>query len=648
MCGILGHFAVGGARADPQRWLRLVNVLAHRGPDDSTFWHEGRFTFGHRRLSIIDLSQGQQPMATDDGAVVVTFNGEIYNYVELREELSGRGHRFRTRSDTEVLLHGYREWGTGLPAKLLGMFAFAVADRRRQELFLARDRFGEKPLLYAEHAQGVAFASELKALVRLPFVARELDEEALPAYLCLNYVPGEQTLIRGVRRLRPGTWRLWNASGHVKASVYWEPPEPRAPDLALSMDEAVERLEALLDESARLALRSDVPVGVLLSGGIDSSLIAQSAARAGRLAAAYCLTFAEATHSEWPKAQKTAAALGIPLTEIRLDEGALGQFAQLVEHADDPLADSSALAVWTLSREVAREVKVVLSGDGGDELFGGYLTYPATLWHASTGWRLPGSLRRLLARTGDRLPTSEAKVSASYKAWRYLRAADLPPSQAHFTWNGTWLPDQAQRLLAKSDARAAAPTVLARLAEVHGLPVSPTLRQLQEADVTEYLPNDILTKSDRMSMAHGLEIRSPFLDPALAAFALRLPATLKVALNGRTKRVLRALASRTYLVDVAHAPKQGFSIPVHAWLRGSARPLIEDLLSAASLREIPVLDAAGVRSVVDAHMSGRRSYGFELWGLAVLAAWHRRFVRGQLDDPQGALPRIIDVQPCTT
>jgi asparagine synthase (glutamine-hydrolysing) len=646
MCGILGSFSFGEHRPDVELWRGLVNLVGHRGPDDSTFWHDGPFVFGHRRLSIIDLSQGQQPMATEDGRLVVTFNGEIYNYLELRDELTALGHRFRTQSDTEVLLHGYRAWGTGLPARLRGMFAFAIADRGRRELFAARDRFGEKPLMYAQDPRGVAFGSELKVLAALPWVRREINDESLSAYLCLNYVPGTATMLRAVHRVGPATWHLWTADGAARAGVYWTPPDPRAPDLPLSMTEAAEQLEALLDSSARLALRSDVPVGIFLSGGIDSSLVARSAARAGRLSSAYCLTFGDASYSEWPRAEATARQLGVPLTEIRIGPGALEDFLRLVEHADDPLADSSGMAVWTLARAVARDVKVVLSGDGGDELFAGYLTYPATLAHAALTWRLPGTVRRALALAGSRLTTTERKVSTTYKARRFLRALYLAPSSAHFSWNGTWLPEEARRLVATPALANLTSTALTRLASSHGLKGRPTLRELQTADIREYLPNDILAKSDRMTMAHGLEVRSPFLDPDLAAFALRLPSSLKLSRDGRTKRVLRHLAARTYGVDVSGARKQGFSIPVHGWLRGPARPLVEELLAPSSIKEIPALDSRAVLAVVDDHMSGRRSYGFELWGLMVLAAWHHRYIGEPVTLPRGPVPRSIEVAAC--
>jgi len=649
VCGILGYFAYGDSRPTAEavrRWRNLVNLVGHRGPDDSTFWHDGRFILGHRRLSIIGLLDGQQPMGTAEGDLVVSFNGEIYNYVELRSELISRGHHFRTHSDTEVLLHGYREWGTGLPERLVGMFAFAIADRFNHELFVARDRFGEKPFVYYQDAHGLAFASELKVLAALPQMARELNEDVLAAYLCLNYVPGEETLMRGVRRLKQGTWSLWNARGSTRSSTYWAPPHASETELHPRVPEAVEQLESLIDDSTRIQLRSDVPVGILLSGGIDSSLIAESAARAGHLSAAYCLTFAESSYSEWPKAERTARALGIPLVDVRMTSDAVGDFFELVRHADDPLADSSALAVWVLTREVSHRTKVVLSGDGGDELFGGYLTYQATLWHQAMASRLPMHVRRLLARAAHRLPTNERKVSSTYKLKRFLRAADLPSSVAHFTWNGAWLPTESRDLLSGARLRSAATSVLDRLAFAHGLLARPDVRQLQRADVGDYLPNDILAKTDRMSMAHGVEVRSPFLHPSLAEFALRLPAVLKVSQSGKTKRILRTVAQRRCPADIAAAPKQGFSIPVHAWLRGAGRSIVEDLLSPMSVGSIPALDQAAVASVVRAHLSGRRSFGFELWGLAVLAAWHRTFVQPRTAVQPGPLPRDVEIPYC--
>jgi asparagine synthase (glutamine-hydrolysing) len=623
MCGIFGQFTFG--RRDHvavDRLLAHTEAVRHRGPDAGGWWHDGPFFFGHRRLSIIDLSGGQQPMASADGRFVVTFNGEIYNYIELRDELRGRGHHFETESDTEVLLHGYREWGTGLPARLRGMFAFALADRVEQQLFVARDRFGEKPLLYAERSGSVVFASEMRPLTALSEVDRTLDETALASFMCLNYVPDEATLVKSIRRVAPATWRLYGRAGLTAARRYWSPlPNPAA--APASDVEAAEQVEALLDRSTRMALRSDVPVGVFLSSGIDSSLVAMSALRSGRLSKAFCLTMPDRSYSEWEGASRVARTLGIPIEPVALAPEALCDFLQVVEHADDPLADSSALAVYVLSKAASRHNKVVIGGDGGDELFGGYLTYKATAWHRSAISPLPAFVRRAIASAAGHVPVRETKVSGSYKLWRFLRAADLPSAVAHFTWNGTWLPRQAAEFMRSAHGKAAASRALDDMARRHGLPASPTLADLQRADLGDYLPNDILAKADRMSMAHGLEVRSPFLDADLAEFALSLPASMKCGRTGPTKRILRVLARKRYGERRARASKQGFSIPVHAWLRGPARDLVIDLLSPASVATLDLIDASAVSRAVDAHLSGARSYGFELWGLMVLMAWYR-------------------------
>jgi len=637
VCGIVGRFAWDGP-LEPEALCGVVDLLAHRGPDAGASWADERFFLGHRRLAIIDLVSGQQPMATEAGELVVTFNGEIYNHAELRDELRARGHRFRTGSDTEVLLEGYREWGSELPRRLIGMFAFAIADRRQGELFLARDAFGEKPLLYAQTAGAVTFASEVRPLSALGVAGTSLDQEALGAFLCLNYVPGEGTLLSRVRRLPPGSWRLYSGDGRVSVGRHWSARAGvEAPPA--SVEEALSGLRERLDRAVARSLVSDVPVGLFLSGGMDSSIVAESAARQGRLDRAYCLDFGEAGYSEWPRAEQVAGRLGIPLLRVRLDHQAAADFLRLVEHADDPLADSSSLPVWSISREAARTNKVVLGGDGGDELFAGYLTYQASLLHRRLSGLLPALARRALARAAAFIPTHEGKVSRSFRAMRFARALDLPTGEAHFSWNGTWLPGDAARLLRPEASKRAARGALRALAERHGLPARPDLGSLQLADIAEYLPNDILAKVDRMSMAHGLEVRAPFLQPEVANFALSLAPEHRCLASGRPKRLLRELARRLYGPEIADAPKQGFSIPVHRWLRGPLRATAEDLLSVESLRPIEELDAFAVRRVWEAHLSGR-SHGWEVWGLMVLSAWHRARVQSRPRlVPRGAVPR---------
>jgi asparagine synthase (glutamine-hydrolysing) len=613
-------------------WPLLVNHLSHRGPDEGGWWADGPFFLGHRRLSILDISCGQQPMASADGRFVVTFNGEIYNYLELRTELESRGCRFRTNSDTEVLLHGYREWGRFLPARLTGMFAFAVADRLRKELYLARDRFGEKPLFISRIGRYIAFASELRPLAALPDMPQELDETALAEYLVLNYVPGTATLLRHVRRVAPASWKLFSPIGETGES-YWSLPEQAAPEK--DMQDAVHEWRERFDRAVTFCLRSDVPVGVFLSGGIDSALVAESAVRQGRLNRAYCIDFQEEGYSEYPAAKAVAQRLDLPIERVTLSADVLSDFVRIVEHADDPLADSSSVAVWALSRYTAyRGNKVVLGGDGGDELFAGYLTYRATQLHSRLVEPLPDPLRRSLHWLGTHLPTTEGKVTFSYRLWRFLRACHIPSAQAHFSWNGTWLPQDAARLLRNNAARAAACDALANIAARAGLDRDFDLTALQRCDLREYLVNDILVKSDRQSMAHGLEVRAPFLEHELAAWSLMRPDSAKLGKRGELKALLRAAARRIYGNEIGNRPKQGFSIPIHKWVRGPLSTVVRDLLSKSSIERLDVLDPSAVLRVVEDHFSGVRSYGFEIWGLAVLVQWHRIRIQRRPSDPR--------------
>jgi len=632
MCGIVGLFGRQGA-PPPHRdhWEDLVNHLQHRGPDEGGWWGDGPFFLGHRRLSIIGLELGHQPMAAADGRYVVTFNGEIYNYIELRKELEQRNYTFQTDSDTEILLYGYAEWGADLPSRLIGMFAFAIADRVRQELFLARDRFGEKPLFYMVRSDYAAFASELRPLAALPDLDREIDIEALGGYLSLNYVPGNRTMMKGIRRLEPGHWMRITPDSEQNA-CYWSPPDCEGEGPVETMEEAVEQWRERFDDAVRLCLRSDVPVGIFLSGGMDSSLVAESAMRQGNLSTAYFIDFEDESYREYEAASEVANRLGVPLERTVLSPGALGEFLSLVEHADDPLADSSALPVWVLSRLAASGNKVVLGGDAGDELFAGYLTYRASQHHATLMSHLPMGLRKTIATVGSHIPTTEGKVTFSYKLRRFLRAAHLNGGEAHLSWNGTWIPGEAANLVLAGDVREQVSGALGRRVEALGMATDRcSLADLQRVDVHEYLTNDILTKTDRMSMAHGLETRAPFLDYRLAEWALRLPDHLRISSSGELKTVLRAAARKTFGPKIADRPKWGFSIPIHNWVREEMGDTVRDLLSPEALQRSGVFDAAGVQRVLDAHFSKRRSYGFEIWGLAVLMAW----IRCRIEQPPG-------------
>jgi len=624
MCGIFGRYVWNAAPNDPHELAPLVDLLQHRGPDGGGYWSEGPYFFGHRRLSIIDLSEaGAQPMATKDGRYVVTFNGEIYNYIELRDELRAKGYVFATDCDTEVLLHGYDAWGDALLERLTGMFAFALADRAKGELLLARDRFGEKPLLYRETNGEVVFGSELAPLAAYAHEGREVDLDALGGYLCLNFVPGDRTLLAGVRRVPPGALRKYGPKGLLSARSYYRPKPDHDDRVARGdMRAVLDELRVRLDDAVRVALRADVPLALFLSGGIDSSLVAESAVRQGTLHAAFCIDVQEKSFSEWDNAKWVADRLRLRLERVPLGPSVLEDFLSIVSHADDPLADSSAVAVWQLARATAKEFKVAVSGDGGDELFGGYLTYKATAVHRAVTSRL-GPVRSALTRAAPRIRARETKVSTTYKLLRFLRAAALPPGEAHFTWNGAWLPSEAASLVSGDAAKELARGAVQRMASRHGISAHPHLGELQEVDAGEYLPNDILAKVDRMTMAHSLESRAPLLNHRLAGLALAATPRFEQTIAHPPKRLLRTLADETFGPRVSRAKKQGFSIPVHAWLRGPARHLVEDLLSPSSLKALPFLDEGAVSRVRDRLLVFKEPLGFEVWGLCVLVAWHR-------------------------
>ena len=627
MCGILGAADWTGAPLDAGRLAAATNLLAHRGPDGGAYWTESGVFFGHRRLAIIDIAGGLQPMASGDGRVVLLLNGEIYNYRELREELAAAGVRFRTSSDTEALVEGYRVWGADVVSHLEGMFALAAWDRLTRELYLARDRFGEKPLLVSATPGRVTFASEMGPLSALSAAGSDLDLDALGGFLCLNYVPGQRTLLRGVERLPPATWRRYRPDGTVEQHTYWQASDVRQmPAVSGSDRELLDALQERLDHGVALTLRSDVPVGLFLSGGVDSALVAESAARQGHLAAAFCVDYEESAFSEVHRAQHVADRVGVELVRVPLDSSALLRVEELASHLDDPLADSSAAAVWSVAQAAAARVKVVLSGDGGDELFGGYLTYGATALHRSVTSLMPGPLRSLAGHAAHAVRVNPAvKVGVDEKLRRFLRAVALPTREAHFTWNGSWVPRDAAALLMGDEAQAAARSAIARLAASR-LPASPSLLDLQLGDIAEYLPNDILAKVDRSTMAHGLESRAPFLDRQLAEFALALPDRLKTTSRSRTKVLLRQLCARHFGEAHARAPKQGFSIPLHHWLRTSGRDVMRRVLARDRVRTLGVIDDAAVHAAVEDHAAGRRTIGWELWGLMVLVCWYEQRV----------------------
>jgi asparagine synthase (glutamine-hydrolysing) len=619
MCGICGIASPArGALPDPEVVARMNRTLVHRGPDSDGLFAGERAILAARRLSIIDLEGGRQPIASEDGGVVVVQNGEIYNYRELRRELEARGHRFATASDTEVLVHLYEEYGDGFLERLRGMFALAVWDSRERRLLLARDRFGIKPLYYRLADGQLAFASELKAMLELPGFSRAIEPRAVEAFLAFNSIPAPLTIFAEARKLRAG-WMLSWREGEVSERRYARPgPEPgrrlrRGPGEALAGE-----LRDVLRDSVRAHLVADVPVGVLLSGGVDSTgLAALAAAEVGAGVKTFSIGFEESSFDELSRARLVAERYGTDHHELVLRPDAVELLPKLVEAFDEPFGDSSAVPTYLVSELAAGEVKVALSGEGGDELFGGYYTYVADLLAPRVG-----GLARLASPLIERLPSSNAKASFDYKAKRFARAAHLPPLERHHAWKEIF-PTAARASLLEERGPDWDPVDLyrERYAETRG---AERLARLQDVDLGIYLVDDLLVKTDRSSMAHSLELRVPFLDERVADFAFSLARPLRVRGLSK-KRLLRRALAPLLPEEILRAPKQGFSIPLAAWLRGPLQPFAREVLAAETLSRQGWLDPATVGSLLDAHCDGREDLSRQLWGLMAFTLWFDRY-----------------------
>ncbi len=591
----------------------MSDLLVHRGPDSAGEHVDGGVALAARRLSIIDLEHGDQPIANEDGSCVVVQNGEIYNYPELRRELERAGHELRTRCDTEALVHLYEEHGPGFAERLRGMFAAAIWDARRRRLVLARDRYGIKPLYYRHVGGELRFASELRALPR-----GEIDLDALEAFLAFNSIPAPYSIFRDVRKLPAGHVLVWE-DGEVSLERYAR-PGPAAEDELRTGDEAeiVEELRARLRDSVRAHLLSDVPVGVLLSGGVDSAVLAALAAQeTPEPVHTFTIGFAERSFDERDDARLVAERYGTAHHELLVRPEPELLLRALAEAFDEPFADSSALPTYLVSQLAAEHVKVALSGEGGDELFGGYYTYVADL----TADHL-APLARAVRPLVEALPASTRKASLDYKAKRFVRAAHLPPLERHHGWKEIFSADARAELTGRHAAFDPVDVYRARYAETAG---APELARLQDVDFGVYLVDDLLVKTDRASMAHSLEARVPFLDPLVTNLAFALPTRLKV--RGLAKKVLLRKAAEPLLpAEVVHGRKRGFSIPAAAWLRGELEPFARTTLSPENLQRQGFFQAQPVTRLIDEHVAGREDWSRQLWGLLAFTLWYERHV----------------------
>jgi asparagine synthase (glutamine-hydrolysing) len=631
VCGIAGYTHWNRA-FDPGRIRKVTLTLLHRGPDQQGVYQSATVSLGATRLKIIDLEGGDQPVTTGDGAVVV-YNGEIYNYAALRRELEQLGHRFHSRSDTEVLLRAFLQWDTACFARLRGMFAAAIWLERDRRLVLVRDRMGIKPLYYCCRGSDLYFGSELKAILAHPEIERKLDLEGLDHYLTLNYVPCPFTLVAGIRKLPPGCWLEWR-DGRLREGRYWQLEfRPRRRPIR----EACEELDSLLRDAVREHLISDVPLGVWASGGIDSTTILHYASELlGAPLKTFSISFRGRRFDESRYFREVAARYRTEHAELDLNESLdlPGAIEKMVWHSDEPSADAGAVPVWFLSQLSRRSVTVALSGEGADELFGGYITYLADRWARRLRW-IPALVRRMALRALERWPVSDDKISFEYKLKRFLAGSLLDPGAAHCYWNGAF--SSAEKDAFYFGPRfAPLPVASPDLARRIGY-----LNQFLLFDQLYYLPDDILYKVDRMSMAHSLEVRPAFLDHRIVEFAASLPEDFKVR-GGCLKYVLRQLMKDRLPAAVIHRDKEGLDIPAHDWMRTVLRPLLLDTLTPKALREIGLFDPEAVQAMIRRHLERRVNLGFQLWGLLILFLWMQRF-NVQTIAPRGEEAALVRV-----
>lgn len=615
MCGIAGF--THARRPVSDRIKNAIATLVHRGPDQRGAFESDTISLGGARLKIIDIEGGDQPIVSDDGDAVIVFNGEIYNHLELRRELEQRGHRFHSHCDTETVLHAFMEWDTGCFARLRGMFAAALWKESEGRLVLARDRMGIKPLYIKRRGADLYFGSELKAILIHPEIERSLSLEGLDCYLSLNYVPAPWTLVDGIEKLLPGHWLEWRR-GAVRTESYWRLPEGPARNWPAADAEA--ELDRLLRESVREHLVSDVPLGVWLSGGLDSSSIVHYAAQASssRLKT-FSVTFRGRSFDESRYVRQVAEQYGTEHTEFDLNpEHDLPSAIQaLVYSCDEPTADSGALPVWFLSRMTKAGATVALSGEGADELFGGYLMHRASLLGGRMR-KFPPAVIRLMLATARLWPVSDDKIGFEYKAKRFLEGCLMPAARAHVHWNGTFT-DADRRELVQPALPHGLDSVL------HSLSDAPRgLQPFLTFDQKYYLPDDILAKVDRTSMAHSVEVRPPFLDHRIVEFANSLPAQLKIQ-GKRQKVVLRNLMRGKLGSEILQRKKTGFDIPTHDWFRGPLRPVLDEALAFAAAEHSEFFNIGRLRSHVQAHVERRANIGFHLWGLTILFYWMKKW-----------------------
>jgi len=638
MCGLCGFVLDGPPTPEALQWLRrMQDALTHRGPDEEGHFGPHQFStqpprcvaLGHRRLSVIDLETGQQPMGNEDGSIHLIANAEIYNFRELRKELEQAGHRFRSRSDNEVIVHLYEEHGESCFEQLRGMFSVAVWDGRRNRLILARDRVGKKPLCYTTGGGRFAFASEIFALLQMPGVSRELDLAALDHYLTYQYVPAPLSIFRSIRKLPPGHLLTWQ-DGQVDVKPYWQ-FAPREESL-LTEAEQIERLRAILEEATALRMIADVDVGAFLSGGIDSSIVVALMSRhTDRPVKTFSIGFEDAQYNELPFARLVAERYRTEHHEFIVRPNALEVLPKLIRHYGEPYADSSAIPTYYVAQMTSEHVKVALNGDGGDESFAGYPRYKAMKLAAAFDL-LPRFARGAIAAVARKMPVPFASRAPWRRRRKFLSHLPYSPEERYLRYVTYFLPEDKARLYAPETRQrlreAGADAQQFLLSAFARFPGVDPVNRAAMVDIVSYLPGDLLVKMDIATMANSLEARSPFLDQELMSFAAGIPARLKMK-GLESKNILKRAFADLLPPEILHRGKMGFGVPVASWLRGELSDTLRSTLLDERAARRGYFEPSRVRELVETHRSGPENYADQLWALLCFELWCRAFLDGE-------------------
>jgi len=631
MCGVAGIYRFDGCSADSALLRDMTNIIIHRGPDDEGYHVDQNVGLSNRRLSIIDLSRrGRQPMSNEDGTIWITYNGEIYNYQELRAKMSRRGHIFKSDTDTEVIIHSYEDYGIGCLHHLNGMFAFAIWDSKKKRLFLARDRFGVKPLYYFYDKEKLLFGSEIKSILCDQTVERRVNLRALHHFLSLNYVPVPYTLFNGILQLLPSQYLIIE-EGTLSLGEYWD----------LRFDESghksVEYYEAtlldLLHKTVKGMLVSDVPFGVFLSGGLDSSTVTYFMSRIMKEPVrTFSIGFEEESYSELDYARLVAHNFRTEHYEQVVNPDHLEDLLpSLIWHAEEPLADASMIPAYYVSQLARRHVKMVLCGDGGDEIFAGYDTFPAH-YAARLYKRIPRFIRNdIIAPVINRLPVSDRKISFDFKAKRFIRGAEFCPDKAHFYWRVMLDENQKQELYSDEIRKqlSGVDTFEQTFAQYfRKTNAQSAINRMLYVDTRFYLPSDMLVKVDRMSMANSLEVRVPFLDHNLAEFMAAVPPSLKLRYLVNKKYLLKRVMQDKLPRHILHRKKQGFNLPVGLWLKTRLKEYVLDVLAEHHVKQMGYFKPEYMNKLLCEHFSGKQDNGYQIWGLITFFLWWRLFING--------------------